>query len=274
MLFLVIVTCSLTFPTVTFAEGFLTIGGTGSALPSMKILGEAFKELHPRVTVKVLPSLGSTGGIKAVAQKAIDLGISSRVLDNEEGTWGLSIIEYAKSPLVFVANKNVTISNITPDDIVQIYNGNRTVWPDGQRIRTPLRQSNETDVRILKTISPEISVALDVAMSRPGMVTALTDQDNADMIERIPGAFGISTLTQIISEKRCLNILSFNGVMPNINNLASDFYPLSRLFFAVTLKDVSTPVREFLTFMQSTQGRRILKANGYVALSGKRKSNS
>jgi len=183
-------------------------------------------------------------------------------LNNEESKFGLSVIEYARSPLIFVANRNVSVSNIISDDIVKIYNGGKTFWPDGQRVRTPLRQSNEVDFWIVKMISPEISKAINVAMSRHGMMTALTDQDNADMIERTPGAFGISTLTQVISEKRNLKVLSYNGVAPSVKNLASGSYPLSRLFFTVTQKNMSAPARKFLAFMRSTQGKKILEENG------------
>jgi len=266
ILFLIVVTHSLTLPAAAFAEDCLKVAGTGSALASMKILGQAFEKSHPGVKVKIVPSLGSTGGIKAVSKKAIDIGISSRVLNDEERQFGLSVIEYARSPLIFVTNRNVSISNVTSDDIVKIYNGAKTIWPDGQRIRTPLRQSNEIDIHIVKMISPEISKAINTAMSRPGMMTAVTDQDNADMIERTPGAFGISTLTQVISEKRRLKILSYNGVTPSAKSLASGSYPLSRFFFTVTQKNMSVPTRKFLAFMQSTQGKKILEENGYVVI--------
>lgn len=266
ILLVLIVAHILTLPAVAFAEESITIAGTGSILASIKILGQAFEGLYPHTKVKVLPSLGSTGGIKAVSKKAIDIGVSSRVLNNEECSLGLSVIEFGKSPLIFVVNKSVPVSNITSHDIVTIYSGDRTIWPDGQRIRFPLRQYNETDVALVKKISPEISNAIDVAMSRPGMVTALTDQDNVDMIEKVSGTFGVTTLVQVISEKRHLKILSYNGVMPNSQNLASGSYPLSKPFFTVTQKNMSEPVRQFLAFMRSFQGKKILEECGLIVL--------
>ncbi len=260
----IIVTYILTLPAAGFAEEYLIIAGTGSALASINILGQAFEKSHPGIKVKILPSFGSTGGIKAVAKNAIHIGLSSKVLNDKERRLGLFVIEYAKSPLIFVVNRNVPISNITSDDIVKIYNGDKTIWPDGQRIRLPLRQKNETDVMLVKMISPQISKALDAAMSRPGMMTVLTDQDNADMIEKVPGGFGVCTLTQVISEKRCLKILSYNGVIPNIENLVSGSYPLSKSFSTVTQKNMSEPVRRFLAFMRSSHGKKILEESGLL----------
>jgi phosphate transport system substrate-binding protein len=160
----------------------------------------------------------------------------------------------------------VPASNITSEGIIEIYNGEKTVWPHGRRIRTPLRQSNEIDFQIVKKISPEISKAIDVAMSRPGMLTVLTDQENADIIEKTPGAFGISTLAQVIAEKRQLNVLSYNGVRPNMKNLASGKYPLSRFYFVVIQAIMSEPVRQFLAFMRSAHGKSILEENGQVLM--------
>ncbi|MGV8057717.1 MAG: substrate-binding domain-containing protein [Smithellaceae bacterium] len=267
ILFLIIIISSLMLPVTAFAGESLTIAGTGSALESMKILGQAFEKSHPGIKIKIIPSLGSSGGIKAVSRKAIDIAISSRTLNNEERMFGLSVIEYARSPLIFITNPNVPVSNVTSEDIIKIYNGVRTTWPDGQRIRVPLRQRNEIDIQIVTMISSEISQAIDIALSRPGIFTAVTDQDNAEMIEKTAGAFGISTLTQVLAEKRSVKILSYNGITPSIKHLASGSYPLTRPYFTVTQKDLSVPARNFLAFMRSIQGKKILKTTGnYVII--------
>ena len=44
------------------------IGGTGFALGVMKMLAESFEKQYPGVKIQVFPSLGSSGGIKAVLQ--------------------------------------------------------------------------------------------------------------------------------------------------------------------------------------------------------------
>ena len=62
-------------PSAAFGEQVLKIGGVGCVLGSMKILAAAFEKSHPGVKVKVLPSLGTSGSLKAVHQGAIDIGI-------------------------------------------------------------------------------------------------------------------------------------------------------------------------------------------------------
>src|SRR5258708_1091963 len=61
----------------------IRIGGTGNALGPMHVLGQAFAKANPGVTVTVLPSLGSGGGIKAAANGAVQIAVSSRTLKDE-----------------------------------------------------------------------------------------------------------------------------------------------------------------------------------------------
>ena len=60
--------------TAQAAETRLRIGGTGAALGVMSRLAAAFAEQEPGVAVEVLPSLGSSGGIRALGEGAIDIG--------------------------------------------------------------------------------------------------------------------------------------------------------------------------------------------------------
>lgn len=44
----------------------LIITGTGSSIGTMQLMARGFQKKHPGVTVQVPPSIGTTGGIKAV----------------------------------------------------------------------------------------------------------------------------------------------------------------------------------------------------------------
>jgi phosphate transport system substrate-binding protein len=66
----------------------LRIGGTGVALGGMRILGDEYQKLHPEAEIVVLPSLGSSGGVKALLKGAIGLSVSSRELKEEEKAKG------------------------------------------------------------------------------------------------------------------------------------------------------------------------------------------
>jgi phosphate transport system substrate-binding protein len=257
-----IVAALVTLPPACLAEDMLKIGGTGAALGLMKALGEAFHKSHPAIEVEVVPSLGSTGAIRAFQQGAIDVAISSRPFTEEERKPGFSYVEFARTPLVPVVGGKVGVSNLTTDDVLRIYQGELKAWPNGERIRVILRTASESDTGILKGLSAQMSLAVDQALSREGMQIAMTDQDNTRIIARTPGALGFCTLAQLITESAPLVILAFNGVTPSIKALSDGSYPLFKSFGFV-IGPASPPLgAAFISFAISAEGKRILERSG------------
>ncbi len=256
-------------PSASHAGEVIKIGGMGSGLGVMKILGDAFEKKYAGTEVQVLPSLGSTGGIRAVAKGAIDIGVSARPLKDDEKRYWLSIHEYAKSPLVVVTRKDINVSGLSIENLVKIYDGRMLSWPDGRRIRPVLRPEEDIDTKIIKKISPEMNKALTVAMSREGMLTAVTDQDVAKAIEKTPGSIGFATLAQVITERLRFNVLRLNGAYPTTGALSNGSYKPYKALFLVTGSNPPARVANFMEFVGSTDGIKILESSGYVVTFGK-----
>lgn len=250
-------------PACVLAEE-IKIGGTGGALATMQLLGDAYRKDHLELKITVLPSLGSTGGIKAVLAGAIQIAVSSRPLKSSETSQGASAFEYARTPFVFAVPLKSLIKDITEKDLVDLYSGTRDRWPDGERIRLVLRPVGETDSDIVKSISPAVKQAKLLAEKRPGMLFAVTDQDSADNIEKIRGAFGTSTLAQILSEQRALRPLRFNGIEPSTKSVADGSYPFFKRLFIVTGPQSSVAAQQFVEFVHSAAGREILARTGQL----------
>jgi phosphate transport system substrate-binding protein len=236
----------------------ITIGGTGNALGTMRLLGDAFSKQNPGTKVIVLPSLGSSGAIKAVPKGAVDIGLISRPLTEEERKAGTVAFEYARTPLVFAVAAKTSVTAITLDQIADIYSGKMKNWPDGGSIRLVLRQTEDDNTRQVKRMSPALDKALSSAEQRPDLPFATTDQEAADKTEVIPGALGVTTLALINSENRQLRALALNGVEPTASNGASGKYPHVKRLFLVTRSDPPAAVKRFIAFMQSPAARDIL----------------
>ncbi|NNE88181.1 MAG: hypothetical protein HKN27_08905 [Silicimonas sp.] len=146
-----------------FAET-LRIGGTGVALGGMQVLGRAFEQENPSVTVEVLPSLGSSGGVKAIVAGAIDLAVSSRDLKEAEKAQGAQARLYATTPLAIVTSADTQTDGITTQQLAGMYAGTIQNWPSGERVRVVLRPVTETDVQILRSLSEDMARAVDTAL--------------------------------------------------------------------------------------------------------------
>lgn len=241
----------------------IRIGGSGGALATMQILGQAFNKAHPNVNVVIVPSLGSGGGIKAMLAGAIDLAISGRALKDAERAQSALATEYARTPFVFASAMRNNVSAITTRELVKIYKGETRTWPDGKPLRLVLRPVSESDTDIVKSLSPEMNQAVTSALARQGMIMAMTDQDSADNIENIPGAIGTITLAQIISEQRALKPLTLNGATPSLTALTEGKYPYFKPLFMVTRSKSNLVTQAFSAFVRSAAGRQILAKNGH-----------
>jgi phosphate transport system substrate-binding protein len=264
-LVLLIIWPIITGSTLTTGDKAATIriGGTGCALGGIKAVAQAFEKRNPGIRIKVLPSLGSGGGIKALFSGAVDIALSARELTDTELSQGATAIEYARTPFAFVTSERTEKVALSLNQVAAVYRGDKQRWPDGTPIRLILRPETDADMIFLRTMSPVMEKAVHHALRQEGMLIASSDQDNADLLGSIRGAFGACTIAQIESEKRHLRPLMLDGVMPSLTNLASGTYPYSKTFFAVVWH-ANPASQSFIKYLQSAEGRAILMRTGHL----------
>ena len=243
------------------AEEF-KIGGAGTALATMRQLANAFVAQNPDIHITTLPSLGSGGGIKAVLAGAIGLALSARPLEESERKAGAVETEFARTPYVFAVPANSRVTTITSAEIAAIYAGKMITWADGSPVRVVLRVASDSDTAFVKSISADIQRAHLEAEARPGVHIAVSDQDAAADLERIPGAIGVTTLAQIVSEQRALRAVKIDGREPTIKNAAAGSYPYHKRLFLVTGPQRAPAVERFVAFTRSAAGQKIIASNG------------
>lgn len=251
----------LGLPATLYAQE-LKIGGSGFGLGAVKMLANAFEKSHPGIKILVVPSLGSAGGIKALLRDSLDVAISGRPLENTEKGAGASEIEVGRTPFVFIVNARAAVEGMTSLELANIYNGKTLRWPDGTRVRVVIRPETDTTTKTLRSISPAVSQAVTSAMSREGVIKAITDQESADIVEKTPGALAAATLTQVYAEGRKVKVLAFNGVNPSVKGVGNGSYPLATPLYLITTARATTAAREFAGFVLSSEGRSILKRCG------------
>jgi len=242
----------------------LRIGGTGVALGGMTLLGAAFEEQNPGTEVVVLPSLGSSGGIKALIAGAIDLSVSSRPLKEAEEAKGVQGTLYATTPLALVTSANTNADAMTTDSLAKIYAGDLTEWSSGEPIRLVLRPMSETDTKIVGGLSDAVMQAIEAAHERPGLLKATNDQENAEMLERLAGSLGAVAMGQIATEKRQLKILPLNGITPQPGVLSEQDTAFSKSLYIVKTESPSALAAKFFDFVFSEEAQSILVATDHM----------
>jgi phosphate transport system substrate-binding protein len=241
----------------------IKIGGSGAALGTMQLLAQAYAKVQPDAQITVLPSMGSSGGIKAVLAGAIQIGVSARALREAEAKAGAIAFEYGRTPFVFATAATNKASGVTTQNLVDFYAGKVDQWPDGSKLRLVLRPISDSDGETIKSISPAMRDAKSAAEQRKGMVFTVTDQETAASIEKISGALGPSTLALLLSEKRPLKALALDGVVPSAQTLANGSYPLYKDLLLVTGPKTPPEAQAFVAFVRSAAGRAILQQTGH-----------
>ncbi|MEO5362388.1 MAG: substrate-binding domain-containing protein [Magnetococcus sp. DMHC-8] len=231
----------------------------------MKQVADVYRQSHPDVQFQfILPPVGSSGAIKALATQKLDVALSGRPLKKEEESAGLVQEWLGRSPFLFVVHQDLPVTGVRFAQLAEMYAGRQKVWPDGSRVRVVLRPTADADTALLKSISPAMDEAVTTAHAHRAAGSALadTDMDLADMVAKIPGGLGSVALTLILAERRPLKGLLLDGVEPTVAALESNRYPYAKPLFVVTRADASAPVRGLLGFLRSVEGKAILSQLG------------
>lgn len=115
--------------TSTNPSGTVTVAGSSSVSPVMEKLAEAYMALNPAVTIQLQTSDSSTGMSSAI-EGLCDIGMASRAVKDSEQAEGLIPTTICMDGIAVVVNQENSISNLTLEQIRQIFTGEVTDWND------------------------------------------------------------------------------------------------------------------------------------------------
>lgn len=248
---------------VMASDQVIRVGGSGTGTGVMRHLAEAFEKRNPGIRIAIAPSLGSSGGIKALIGGSLDIALSARALKDDEKSSGAVSVFSGRTPFVFMVNRGVAINAVAAKDLEAFYGMKRTTWEDGSPVRLILRPEGDSDTKLIQAISPELSNIMKTTLSRPGMFVAMTDQDSDKAIVRTPGSLGATTLAQFLSDRLEGKMLVYGGVKPSLKAMKSGLYPLVKPQMVLAIPAKLTPAqKKFVTFLSSSQAGAIWEKYG------------
>ncbi len=109
-------------------KGTVTLAGSTSVAPLMNVLADQYKALNPDVKIEIQES-GSSAGIQSAIEGAVDIAMSSRDLKDDEAKT-LQATQIALDGIAVIANKENSATNITSQQVKQVYTGEITSWSE------------------------------------------------------------------------------------------------------------------------------------------------
>lgn len=240
-------------------------------------LAEAYNKLGHQVTFEIMAE-GSSTCYRALVEDHCDIGMSSRMIKDREllafqkNQLQLATHVVAYDMLVVVVNDKNPITNLTKNQVKEIFTGKIRTWKDISakslegKIAVYTRNTSSGTYKNFQKIAMD---KLDYCKNTQKV--AGSDNPVASVINN-PLAIGYSGLAY--AKATGIHAISINGIQPRPENVMN--YPLSRPLFLYTTQRTSPKAMRFLNWvLTSPEATKIIEQVGFVsAIPSKKKQES
>ncbi|MEW6214627.1 MAG: phosphate ABC transporter substrate-binding protein, partial [Nitrospirota bacterium] len=236
----------------------VTIAGSTSIQPFAETLAEIYMEHHRGVIINVQGG-GSTSGIRSVIGGAADIGSCSRELRKEEKD--LKEIVIAWDGVAIIVHPENKVQDLSLSQLRNIFAGRIRYWSELGWIHKPIHFVTREEGSGTRNAFEEM-VMHDVPISDE----ALVEDSNGSVREIVAhDPYAIGYISYGIVDKR-VKTLRIDGIEPNLRAIKEKRYKLTRPFLFVTRVAPQGLARDFIEFILSPEGQKILEKEGLVGI--------
>ncbi|MBW6486965.1 MAG: phosphate ABC transporter substrate-binding protein [Syntrophobacterales bacterium] len=254
---------------VAFA-GNIVIKGSTTVLPIAQATIEAFMKKNPGSNIS-LSGGGSGEGFKALVDKTADIANMSRAAKKQEidlgKAKGVEIYPnvVAIDAIVPVVNHKNKVSNLSTDQLSQIYQGKIRNWKevggDDLEIVVVSRDSSSG------TFEAWGEIVLKKARVFPRAQLQASSGAIVQAVSKNKYAIGYIGLGYIDKSVKALKV---NGVEASTKTALSKEYPVARDLYMYTKGKPQRETAAYINFVLSPDGQKLVQKAGFVPLSAKK----
>ena len=253
-------TAATTQETAAPLSGTVSLAGSTSMEKLCEAMSESFMEAYPDITVTV-EYTGSGAGLESLAAGAVDIGNASRALKDGELQAGSVENVVAIDGIAVITNKETTVSDLTKEQLADIYTGKITNWSElggDDEVIVVIGRENGSGTRAAfeELLKVEDACAYAQELDSTGGVLA--------KVAATPGAIGYVSL-DVVDDS--VAALSLNGVAASEENIVAGKYMLSRPFVMATKGAIEAQnelVKTWFAYVQSEEGKQIITSLGLI----------
>ena len=262
LLITVLTACSNEESTADTQTGgsLVTISGSTSVGPLAEKLAMKYQEQND-VKIEV-NQIGSSAGITNAISGVSQIGMSSRDLKQEEKDSNLQELIIAYDGIVVVAHPSNPVKDLTMEQVKQIFTGEITNW----------KEVGGKDMEIVVVSREDGSGSRDAFQEIVGY-------ESGQLIKNAIVASGNGNIkTTVAMNKHAIGFISFeyvdesvstmdiNGVQAKAENVLAGQYELSRPFLFVHKEDVPEAAKQFMEFILTPEGQKVVESAGAIPL--------
>jgi phosphate transport system substrate-binding protein len=234
----------------------LIIAGSTSIQPFADKWAEVYMKMYPSRGVNVQGG-GSSAGIQACKSGACLIGMSSRELKPDEKD--LTEVVVARDGLAIVVHPSNPVRGLSLDQVKQVFAGDILNWKflggPGRAITVVTREEG----------SGTRGAFQELVMKTTRIYRGAIVQDSNGTVREIvahdPHSIGYISLGLVNAQVRAL---ALDGVEASEANILNGTYKLVRPFLFLTKGEAPEVVRNFVAFVLSAEGQKLVQEEGLI----------
>ncbi len=254
---------------------YLTIKGSDTMVHLVSAWAEEFMKQHQDVELSVTGG-GSGTGIAGIINGTTDICASSRKINNKEMELatgrGVSPVEVsvALDGIAVIVHPHNKLEEFSLNQLQGIFTGKVTNWQEvGGEDRPILVFSRESSSGTYVFFQEHVMSRQDYAARArllPG-TSALVQGVAADI--GAIGYVGLGYVREAGDRVKAVRIQNSDGepsIAPSEKTVQDGSYPIARPLFLYTNGEASGTAKDFMAFILSEQGQKIVREAGYVSI--------